>query len=399
MERKKIAIIGFDAYPIPSIRGGAVEELMTVLLNQNEIKKYFDFTVYTIEDEELEKLSNFYNYTEIVQINRGGVGKLLINLYRLIRKLFCYKIPYKSLYMHRINKLLRKKQYDVVFFATNNYQVAQTEARLKSHILYGVYSDYLNKNSYGINYIKKKIDSFVAIKYIGQRLVEELGNDTKVSILEGCCDLHRKSLDEKKRIRELIRAKHSINDDEIVVLYCGRLSPEKGPLELIQAIQCISDCKLIIVGGSNFSQNERNSYIDKLHREADICKDRIIFTGYIPNHDDMIDYMYASDIGVVPSICNEAGSTALVEFRVAGLPTVISNMGGMPNYAGKETTLVEYNERYISNLSNAIADLVYNEKLRHEYTDANFDDLRFLSRELYFERFKNMIDNIMNSAK
>jgi len=396
MRRLKIAIVGYDAYPIPSIKGGAVEELMTVLLNQNEKNPEFDFTVFTIEDEGLAPLLKNYNYTKIVQISRRGFLNVILFLYKILRRITFFRLPYRSLYMVRINKQLRNNHYDVVFFATNNYQVAQIDSKIKSHILYGVYSDYLKSDSYGINYIKKRLDSFVAIKYIGQRLKEELGEDTKVYELEGCCDIERKSLEERNVIRKKIRTKHGIDEKDIVVLYCGRLSPEKGPLQLIQAIQKVDNCKLILVGGSNFSKNEKNKYVCQLHEEASKYNDKFIFTGYIPNHTDMIEYMYASDIGVVPSVCNEAGSTALVEFRVAGVPTIISRMGGMPNYAGKETLIVENDDNYVTNLANAIKEFVEDDQLRKECTRANFDDLSYLSRDLYFERFKEMILSIVN---
>lgn len=65
---KKIAIILPANYPVPAVRGGAVESLMSNLILENEKNPAFNFTVFTIEDEKAVKLQKDYRYTHFENI-------------------------------------------------------------------------------------------------------------------------------------------------------------------------------------------------------------------------------------------------------------------------------------------------------------------------------------------
>ena len=80
-----------------------------------------------------------------------------------------------------------------------------------------------------------------------------------------------------------------MSENDFVVLFCGRLSKEKGCLELIKAVERVPDVKLLIVGGENFSSNARTEYVECLYNEAEKIKDRIVFTGHI-KHSEVIRY-------------------------------------------------------------------------------------------------------------
>lgn len=390
---KRIAIVGLNVYPIPCIKGGAIEALMTTLLDQNEKNPTFEFTVYTVKDKQLKKVNEQYKYTRIIEVSEKGLLALFIFLYRAIRKLLFRKLPIRTVYMTRINRSLLKNKYDVVLFATSTQQVAELSEKINSKVLYGVYSDYLRKDTPKIDYICKKITAFIANSYIRGRIIEELGVEPKKAItveLGGNINLIDLSL--IPEIKKRVRRKFNLEEDEILVAYCGRLSKEKGPLELIKAIQMVNGCKLMIIGGSNFSENKMTDYVKQLRIEADKCNGRVIFTGYVPDRKDAYKYMAAADIGVVPSICNEAGSAAMREFRCLNVPTVISNMGGMPLYRGKGSVLVENDDNYVRNLADAIQRLADNSELRQQLSSVTREGLEENTGEAYFNRFVNMIN-------
>lgn len=391
---KRIAIVGLDIYPIPSIRGGAIEDMMTALIDKNEINPTFEFTVYTIKDKGLDGVK--YQNTEIVQIGKNGIIYYLNLIYRCFRRLTNNRLPVRSVYMIKINECLIRSNFDLIFFATSNSQVSELSTKVKSKILYGVYSDYLNEQSYGIKKIGQTISGFVANEYLKQRIVEEINYDpSKIYVQKGALDITSKSDDERELIRSQVRKKYKIADDNIVVVYCGRLSKEKGPLELIKAIQRVPNCTLFIVGGSNFSKNDETEYVKRLHLEAAKCDDRVIFTGYVKDHKDVINYMYSADIGVVPSICNEAASGAMLEFRVAGIPTVISKMGGMPMFAGGNVIMVDYNEIYVEGLADAIFGLSHDRELRKKLSMNARKGIEEWSSDAYFESFIQIVSGIV----
>lgn len=391
---KRIAIVGLDSFPIPSIRGGAIEDMMTALINKNEINPTFEFTVYTIKDKGLDRVK--YQNTKIVQVKNNGIIYYINLIYRCFRRLSNNRLLLRSVYMTKINECLIRENFDLIFFATSNVQVSELSSKVRSKILYGVYSDYLNKQSYGIEKICKTISGFVANEYLKQRIIEELNYDSsKIYVQKGALDITSKSDIERDLIRSQVRKQYNITDDKIVVVYCGRLSKEKGALELIKAIKRVSNCVLIVVGGANFSSNDETEYVKKLYSEAAKCDDRVIFTGYVKEHKDVVNYMYSADIGVVPSICNEAASGAMLEFRVAGIPTVISKMGGMPMFAGDNVIMVDYNEVYVEGLANAIYRLSQDLDLRKKLSMNAREGIEEWSSDAYFESFVQIINDIL----
>ena len=392
---KKVAIVGPPTYPIPYIRGGAIERLMTILVDQNEINHKLDITVFTVYDKDLNEAVRKYKFSRFIQIKSGIFVKFLLLVYRILRVLLLRRIPIKSEYMVLVNWYLKKGNYDVIYMATSNQQVAELTTKTHAKILYAEYSDYLRKDSYGIESICNKVTAFVGNTYLVSRIIEELGvQKSQTRILNAGYDLTEYSESFRNESRDLIRNKHNIKEDEVVILYCGRLSPEKGPLELIKAVQSVPNCRLILIGGSNFSKNERNDYVLKLYEEAEKCNGRVIFTGYIPDEKDVIPYRYGADIGVVPSICNEAASGAMFEFRTASLPTIISKMGGMPYFAGENVIMVDYDDNFVNSLAETIALLVNNESLRKKLAAAARNGIEKCSRESYFDSFSSIVCNL-----
>ena len=63
---KKIAVIAPCILPVPATKGGAVEELVTCIINQNEISKQYAIDLYTIADSSYNLKD--YSYTNIIQI-------------------------------------------------------------------------------------------------------------------------------------------------------------------------------------------------------------------------------------------------------------------------------------------------------------------------------------------
>ena len=70
---KKIAIIAPCILPVPAVKGGAVEELITCILNQNEISKKYVIDLYTVACSSYNDIS--YSYTNIIPISQIRFSK------------------------------------------------------------------------------------------------------------------------------------------------------------------------------------------------------------------------------------------------------------------------------------------------------------------------------------
>ena len=137
-------------------------------------------------------------------------------------------------------------------------------------------------------------------------------------------------------------------DNEKIILYMGRLVYEKGIQHLIAAMPKIldnyHDAKLIIAG--------KGGMIDELKAQVEYMgiSNKVYFTGYLDAK--QVQKMYkCADVAVFPSTYEPFGIVAL-EAMLAGVPTVVSDVGGlneivehgvtgMKSYAGNSNSIAD----------------------------------------------------------
>ena len=114
-------------------------------------------------------------------------------------------------------------------------------------------------------------------------------------------------------------------DNEKIILYVGRLVYEKGVQHLISAMPKIlenyHDSKLVIAG--------KGGMIDELKSQVESMglSNKVYFTGYL-NQKEVQKMYKCADVAVFPSTYEPFGIVAL-EAMLAGLPTVVSDIGGL----------------------------------------------------------------------
>jgi glycosyltransferase involved in cell wall biosynthesis len=105
----------------------------------------------------------------------------------------------------------------------------------------------------------------------------------------------------------------------------GRIAPEKGQLEFVQAARLILgqlSCEFVVCGDALFSNPQ---YSRRVRAEAEGLP--IEFTGW---SDDIGDVLAALDLVVVPSSAVEATTRVIPEAFSAGVPVVAFRSGGIP---------------------------------------------------------------------
>ena len=85
-----------------------------------------------------------------------------------------------------------------------------------------------------------------------------------------------------------LREKDGIKSDDIIILYVGRLSKDKGAGELLESVKVLvsnlgmRQVKLMIVGSSFFGgKNKVTPFIKELQKSSKDIAGNIIFTGFI----------------------------------------------------------------------------------------------------------------------
>jgi glycosyltransferase involved in cell wall biosynthesis len=138
----------------------------------------------------------------------------------------------------------------------------------------------------------------------------------------------------------------NIGKKENYFTFIGRLSYEKGIMDLIEVFKDLKYISLKIFGDGPLKVK-----ISTLINQEKLKNIKLMgfVTGKIK-----IDYIYNSKANIIPSICNEAASIILVECLKLGTPVIGSNMGAIPEFIREGYNGYIYNYRSLDMLKEKI---------------------------------------------
>ncbi len=134
--------------------------------------------------------------------------------------------------------------------------------------------------------------------------------------------------------------------DRLLLLYVGRLSPEKRIHWLRPVIEALPQVRLAIVG-----DGPQRRALERLFAGTPT-----VFTGYL--HGDELAYAYAAaDLFVFPA-ANETLGNVVLEAMASGLAVVAPRSGGPPDHVQHLKTGVLFAPEQVDDLINAVTQLV-----------------------------------------
>lgn len=198
---------------------------------------------------------------------------------------------------------------------------------------------------------------------------------------------------------EKLALRHQLGfaEDDFVIVFCGRIIPVKGVLELMQAILKIDNpkIKLLVIGSSDFGNGNLNDYSKKVQKVSLENSNRIVYTGFIDNA-DLYKFYQLSSIGAVPSLWNEACALVVLEMMNCGLPTIATKVGGIPEFFTDETTLfIPFDNHVVDNLCANIIRLYDDESLRKQMSEKALERATLFTRDIYFSNFCKVIEDVL----
>jgi glycosyltransferase involved in cell wall biosynthesis len=148
-----------------------------------------------------------------------------------------------------------------------------------------------------------------------------------------------------------IRAKYNLPDKPIL-LYVGRLDPEKHIEEILQsvvlAIKRVDFCFVVV--GKGTIKTALEQYANKLD-----ISDQVIFTGFVP--DEELPYFYKlSKCFIIASIA-ELLSLVTLQAMASGLPIIAVNAGALSELVKDKINGYLYREGDIPAIIQAIEDI------------------------------------------
>ena len=182
--------------------------------------------------------------------------------------------------------------------------------------------------------------------------------------------------------RTCIRTELGISAENPVVIFVGRLSPEKRPFDLLDIFQILTKLRAdvhCIIAGSDFLDRE---VADALERFPSDNRRRVHLLGI---REDVPALLKASDVFLLTSEV-ESFSNALLEALSIGLPVVVTNTGGTPEIVknGLSGYLVQLGDtKRMSQLINALFD---NPELRRKMGDNGKSVAQNFTAEALYKR-------------
>ncbi|MBY8908369.1 glycosyltransferase family 4 protein [Salinicoccus roseus] len=387
----KIAIVSVGNLPLPPTKGGAVENLIYHLINENEIQKKFEFLVFSPYEEEAIRISKSYKLTNFKYINTNNWLFRLKKICRyLIKRIFRCSIS--NQYITEVKKELIKNEVDCIVIE-NKPEFALSLKNFKStEIIQHIHNDYLSKSTKINKKILDSSDKVIMVSDFLIKSVEWYGHSKKFKLLHNGIDTNYFNAARWKNEAEKLREDLGIKEGDIVILYSGRLNAGKGILELINIFKSINkqELKLLVVGASWYSEEKENDFIKKLKKNTDDLKGKIYFTGYVAYNKMPIIYS-AADIVVVPSIATEAAGLVAIEGRAAGKPLIVTDSGGLPEYAEASSWIIKRNKDFKDSFSKAIIETSENEKLRTRMSEYSMNNIDKFDKKNYYNNFISLL--------
>lgn len=340
---KKIAILTPGNLPIPSVMGGAIETLVTYLIDENEKYGLFEFHIYNTDKYIDQYKDKSYKYTYVHTIKCTSIFDQVLNYLKLIlRKITGFKIPYSSIYLDKVAAECRANDYNEIlieglpYYAWGFYK--KTGIKPILHLHTDIF-DGSSRNSFENLHSCKKV--LCVSEYIRRQVLTIKDADKiPINVLLNCADIKQFNVQNKAKYRKESRAQLGIDLNDIVFIYAGRLNYNKGVGDIVEAFKklTVSNAKLLIVGGSNFADSKPDLFVQSLMRESELDS-RIILTGYVP-HSKLHKMFSAADFYVAPSKYYEAAPLANIEANSMGLRSIISDRGGSTEYSFQNFDIV-----------------------------------------------------------
>ena len=365
----KIAVLTSGILPVPAVLGGAVENLIDYYIEYNNQKKLHDITVYSIAPPKsshiVDTTNTHYHYIDTTSF----WGRLKRHIYVRTHSSTYYD-PYIEYFLYESLKDIAKKDYDIIILENRPGYAIPVSKVSKARIIIHLHNDLLNKNSKDAKEICKVCHKVITVSNYIKSRVETIGAEIPIETVYNGIDLER-----FYHATPINRKTFGFKEDDFIVVYSGRINPEKGVKELIQAFAKLYDypnIKLLIIGSSFYGNNKKNDpFILELQEESNKNINSITFTGFIP-YEQIPSYLAIADIAVVPSIWEDPFPTTILEAMASGIPIIATNSGGITE-ACKECAIIINKNNATNEIQSSIIKLYSNILLRQELSNKSLN--------------------------
>lgn len=359
----KILMITPGRLPIPAVKGGAVESLIEMLINYNEKHVHYNMKVVSIYDEDAEKKSREYQYNTFEFLKMGKAFSFFMSHHLLPYRLLDYFFSRKAV------RILKKKKesYDYIVIQNETVNGSVFQKMLPGRYLYHAHNDIVTSvKAQEIEFLKSCEKVISISQYLSDKIQKDYSLDNLTTVYNGIdTDLFDPKKNEKNR--EKLRKQYGIHEEDVVVVFSGRMVQEKGVKELLEAFLLLPkelSVKILIIGSSFFGADKDNPYMKHLKNLCQSRQSDIIFTGYV-KYQNMPEYYAMADIGCIPSIWDEPFGLTVVEQMAMELPIITTDAGAIPEIVNSACGyILKRDADLCENIASSIRKMYENKELR-----------------------------------
>ena len=389
-----IGIIMGGVMPVPAVCGGAIETLITSIAKKYSDKDGFRLTVFSVYHKEAVEAAKKYPEIRFVWTHTNTFWNLSKHAVFLAVRGFTGKtIRVLQRHYNEIAPVIQNEKFDLLIVEGGDEQAVIDIAKgySRQQLVFHAHVHFIPQEK-----TVKGYGHMIAVsEFVKKEYVKACKLPVRAHVLKNAIDTDKFNKTVSSEEREKLRNSLGLQKDDFVVLYVGRLIQVKGILELMQAVLSIKDkhVKLLCVGSANFGKWAFSSYERKVKKLAKQNSDCIIFTGYADNS-KVYKYAAAADVQCVPSLWEEAAGLVVIEAMAAGIPTIVTNSGGMIEYINENTTLTVERENIVANLKNGIIFLKQHPELRKQMSENARAKSKNYDEEVYYRDFVDLINKI-----
>lgn len=393
----KIMLLPPPVLPVPAVQGGAIETLITLLAQENERQQQVVFYVPSRPDVQAKKQAQSFRYTHFIYIEPQPLRqKVSLNALRYsiadhLSQLVCHSELAIGPYYWRAFRLAKSLGCDYIIAEGGDYPFFSTfiEEFGPDQVYLHLHHDCTDLPN--LNHIFSHV---ICVSEFLRRawLSNATSSSGSAHVVHNAIDLsmfqRRTSTEERQQLRQ----EYGFSEQDTVAVFCGRLIPVKGALELVQAFQLLNhpSLRLWIIGTPNFKTAATSDYAARLEQFAARSGGRIRMTGYVDNC-DLYRYYQSSDFQVVPSLCEEAAGLVAIEGMASGLPIIATRSGGLVEYVDTSCALLaDRGPGLVTDLAHAMETLTTDTDLRSRMSLAARKRAEEFSSAKMYQAFLNV---------
>ena len=242
----------------------------------------------------------------------------------------------------------------------------------------------------------KKVSKFLYVGEANRRLYKKYGvEDPRFAYAPHAVD-NKRFADQASKLnlkKNSIRENWRIPEDAFCILFAGKFTHKKRPLDIIKAVSILvknnsykkyhilfvgsGELRQVLKENSNICFDVENPELETINFDNSHLRPNASFVGFLNQKEISLGYV-AADVLVLPSNCEETWGLVVNEALASGLPAIVSkDCGCSEDLASPLNQMLTYDSSNIDNLVNSLTYIENNQipkyKIESHISNYNFE--------------------------